>query len=190
MNEILLKDIKPGMIGLSGGESWIQRKIKFFTKSNYSHSFTIMKGPSGLDALETTDTVVCLSPMERKVYEKNYVDIWEPIASDEIKELAAKECYTEFSSEWYGYLSYLWFMYYWLMGLFGKKPTKIWKWCPKGITCTELSCHYVIKLGNTFSNLFNGVDLNTQSPERLYEKMKQNTTLFKYLGRLENHQEK
>jgi hypothetical protein len=184
MKYISIPDIKLGMIGLSGGKAWIQRQIMFFTGSEYSHSFIIVPGVSGLDALETTDTIVCTSPMERKVHESNEVEIWDTSASEDDRQFAWYTVYVSYAAKWYGYLSYIWFMYRWLMRNFGKEPKVMWKWCTHGVTCTELNVKYLSLLGPEYRELFKDLDLNAQSPEELKQIMIKNPKLFTYIGNL------
>ena len=70
--------IREGMVGFAGGKTFIQRAIRFFIGSDFSHSFIIVEGPdSAQAALETTETVVTVTPMVRKLSEKNWVELWE-----------------------------------------------------------------------------------------------------------------
>ena len=160
-------ELKTGMIFLSGGEELVQKAIKFFTRSKFSHSFVIMPGPGGvLSALETTSTIVSFSPVSNKANEKNYIEVWLPSRVDE---LWLAKTYYDYSGKWYGYLSYTWFLYLWFCRLFGYEPKKMWEWCNSGVTCTELTCTYLSRI---YPELFAGKDLNTLAPEELKEIMK------------------
>lgn len=184
MKNISLTEVKSGMIGLSGGNAWIQRQIMFFTQSNYSHSFVIFKGLSGVDVLETTETIVCVSPLERKIRESNEVEIWEPKASEQEKEAALRMVYEKYAAKWYGYLSYIWFIYRWAMRKIGKEPTIMWKWCTDGVTCTELTVAYLCCLNDEYVQIFKERDINSQSPEELKKIMVSHPKLFDYIGNL------
>lgn len=171
-------EIKRGMIGLSGGNSFIQRAIRFFTGSKFSHSFTIIAVGEELSALETTETRVTITPINLKLKENNWVQIWEVFAKKEEKLNALNRSYYNHSGKMYGYKSYLWFLYRYFARKFGKDPTRMWGWASKGITCTELTCDYLAKL---FPEIFIN-DLNTYSPEELRKLMLQHTDKFICLG--------
>lgn len=171
--------IKEGMIGFSGGNIWIQKAIRFFIDSKFSHSFVIVNGPLGyMSAFETTETLVCLTPFDRKEDENNWVELWDVVADSNVKYAALKSSYWRFSGKWYGYLSYSWFMYRYVARKFKHEPTKMWEWCNSGVTCTELTCQYVSTL---FPNLFKN-DLNTYSPSELRKIMVDNPDKFTNLG--------
>lgn len=176
-------EIRPGMIGMSGGNSFIQKAIRFFTKSDFSHSFPISIGFEGvLSTFETTSTIVSSVPIEHKLAEPDWIELWEPICSEDIRRQALKEVYKEYAGTWYGYLSYLWFMYRWLIRKFGKEPKHVWSWADNNVTCTELTCYYIAKLGPEFAALFSDLDYSAQSPEELIIIMKSNPHLFKRIG--------
>lgn len=171
--------IKEGMIGFSGGNGFIQRCIKFFTKSFFSHSFVTFKTGDILSVLETTSTLVCATPFSRKRLESNYVEMWELVSADETSEFIRQINlnYQLYSGNWYGYLSYIWFMYRWLARKFGVEPTTMWRWCDRGITCTELTVSPLVSLYHLFDN-----DLNTYAPEELRKIMLQHPDKFTCLG--------
>lgn len=171
-------ELKRGQIGLSGGSSFMQRAIRYFIKSKFSHSFTVVLVGDEMSALETTETRVTVTPMEKKIKESNWVQIWEVFAKKELKLHALAVSYFNNSGKFYGYGSYLWFIYRWVMRKFGKEPTKMWKWASKGITCTELTCDYLAML---FPEIFTN-DLNTYSPEELRKLMLQHPDKFLCLG--------
>jgi hypothetical protein len=174
--------IKDGMIGFSGGDQLIQRAIKFFTRSNWSHSFSVMTVAGHLSTIDTTSTIVEVAPFENKLKEKDYFEIWTPTkASEEEINQAISKTYKEYSAKWYGYLSYLWFMYRYSLRLLEIEPIKMWSWANHGVTCTELTCFFIESLGGQYKDLFEGKDLNTQSPQELYDIVTNNTHLFKYV---------
>lgn len=170
-------DVKEGMIGFSGGNTFMQRAIRFFIGSRFSHSFTILNGPYGLSALETTTTIVAVTPFDRKAIEDNWVEIWE-IIYPLSKSLHLADSYYRNVGSWYGYLSYFWFMYRWVARKFKHEPTTMWKWCNSGVTCTELTCKYIDAL---FPGLLKN-DLNTYSPEELRNVMLNNIDKFTCVG--------
>jgi hypothetical protein len=176
-------EVKAGDIGLSGGNLFIQKAIRYFIGSQFSHSFTVLDGPYGvLSVLETTDTIVCMSPFHKKDSEANYIEMWRPVYAgnpSDIQEIL-KHGYEKYSANWYSYLSYLWFMYRWLCRKFKYEPKVMWKWVVNGQTCTELTCAGYVAL--IFPELFLNKDLNTISPRELREIMIANPDKFIPLG--------
>jgi hypothetical protein len=172
-------ELQQGMIGFSSGNTAMQRIIRFFIDSNFSHSFLVMECCGILSALETTETRVCVTPMDRKLIEKNWVELWEVIAPMEDKVNAITPMYYSYSGNYYGYLSYLWFMYRWLCRKFGVEKKNMWGWVSSGVTCSEVTSSYVSKL---YPNLLKDIDLNTITPRELRNLMVSNKDKFMCLG--------
>jgi hypothetical protein len=182
---ITINDVKPGMIGLSGGKSFIQKAIEYFSRSPFSHSFVIIDGPEDkTSVLETSDTIIQVVPLERKLSEPDMVEIYEPIASKKAKHRALSASYQAYAGTWYGYMSYIWFIYRWLMRKFGKEPQHMWHCFNHGTICSELVSHYLFNLGGAHAKLLDGRDLNTLSPQEIYELIQQNPSLFRFVGEL------
>lgn len=173
-------EIRQGMIGFSGGTRWIQRAIGYFTDSEFSHSFMVKNNADGIPcALETTFTTVMFGPVADKLQEKNWVEMWDVIAPEEQKAAALETCLPYIGS-WYSYLSYLWFLYAWAKKKLGMRPpTKMWKWCTPGNTCTELTQKYPKYL---FPELFEGLDENIVTPPVLRNIMVEHPDKFVLLG--------
>ena len=176
-------DIKIGMIGFSGGDLFIQKAIRFFIGSDFSHSFMVGEREDGvLCALETSSTKVMFGPVSDKLNEKNWVEMWEVIGpTDEVKKAVTDDCRKKYFAKWYAYLSYVWFMYRWGCRKFGYEPTKMWGWCTWGETCTELTSEYPSD-NRIFPDLFKGMDINTISPDILHAMMVKNPDKFVCLG--------
>jgi len=172
-------DLKEGMIGFSGGDKWIQKAIRFFIGSEFSHSFTTKNNDKGvLCALETSSTTVMFGPMSDKLNELNWVEMWDVIVPEDKKQASLAKM-LPYIGKWYGYLSYIWFMYRWLMRKFGYEPKKMWWWCKGGLTCTELTQKYP---KDFFPELFEGIDPNTIAPPELRKIMVANPDKFVYKG--------
>lgn len=176
-------DWEKGLICFSGGDEFIQKCIRFFTSSRFSHTFvTVDCLDNYLYAFETTSTIVCLSPVHRKMAEKNYIEAFR------IKDNRKREIFNTnvlpavnvYAGTWYGYLSYFWFIYRFLMRKIGVEPTKMWKWCNSGVTCTEL---HMIAFFATFPELIiPGRDINTFAPQELYDIIKKHPEEFELIG--------
>jgi hypothetical protein len=176
---------KEGMICFSGPRkgNFIQRGIKFFTRSKFTHSFVVIKGPGEiLTALETTSTLVCPTPVARKYNEDHYIEAWEIINENDRQLMLATSnvIYRIYSGCWYGYLSYPWFMYKWLCECFGIEKKTMWKWCRGNITCTELTSK---SLADPYKP---NQDDNTISPRVLRDHfLKNKNILLRCLGEIE-----
>ena len=177
---ITIADLKPGMIGLAGGYEWIQNAIKWFTKSDWSHSFTLMMHAGNLSVLETTVKYVHCITIEEKMKDDDYIAVWEPVCDPQQMNDASDRLYMKYIDMLYGYESYFWFMYRGLIRLFGKDTTKMWRIVHNRITCTELTTeglHDTNDLKDLFPN-----DLNTYAPEELFGVIQANPTRFKWVG--------
>jgi len=175
--ELNRNDIRLGMIAQSGGDEWIQNRIKFFTRSLFTHSFVIIQGPVREAVLQTTEAMVTITPIEHKMFGKDYCVFYDIEATTEEKIWATQRAYIKYSGKWYGYLSYIYF----IMRYFGyKKP------CPRklswGVTCTELVAYYLQNLNDSYSKLFEGKDLSSLTPEDLRIIIEENKGLFKKQG--------
>lgn len=175
--------LKPGMIGLSGGNKFIQESIRIFTNSIFSHSFLTMKGPGDvLCALETTATIVNFSPLSNKDKEPGWIQMWEILADPVEIEKASINTFAEYVGCRYGYESYLWFIYRAGARKFRYEPLKMWDWVSHGVTCTELTCYTVENINPTFHGIFEGRDYNTIAPQELSVIMHSNSDKFRCVG--------
>lgn len=178
--KITVDEVKPGMIGLAGGEEWIQKQIKNFTNSAWSHSFTVMNHTGELSVLETTVKYVHCIPLEEKASGTDYIAIWEPIVDPVQMQDASDRLYMKYIGMLYGYESYLWFIYRFIMSKFGKWPTKMWKIVANRVTCTELTVEGLHDT-DSLKELF-PYDLNTYSPQELFEVIETNPDKFRWVG--------
>jgi len=176
-------EIQIGDIFLSGGNKFVQKFIRYFTDSLFSHSGCMGSGPGGLLAtVETTPTIVTSQPFDRKYEQPDWLLVVEPLASQESKEKAFIKTWKEYVAERYGYETYLWFIYRSLVRKIGFEPKKMWSWASTGVTCTELTCYYLCKLSDEFAAIFSGKDLNTIAPQELMKIIDYNPELFKIKG--------
>jgi hypothetical protein len=134
-----------------------------------------------LSVLETTATRVTCSPVAEKYLEKNYIECWEVTnkcisAQIAMLSMRVKNCYEGY---YYGYPSYIWFIYRWFMRLFKIEKTTMWSWCNHGITCTELTCKS-LPIPCKPSQ-----DDNTISPQELREFFLSRPDLFNCVGNIE-----
>lgn len=170
---MIRNNVRYGMIAQSGGNIFIQKAIKFFTRSKFSHSFLIINSPFDEGVLQTTEAMVTITPIEEKYFGKDYCIFYDVDATMEEKIFAIKKTYVKYSGKWYGYLSYIYF----IMRYFGyKKP------CPRslswGVTCTELVCFYLSNLNESYKKLFDWKDLSSLTPEDLRLIIEENKGLF------------
>lgn len=168
-------------IGFSGSDGFIQRGIKYFTDCDYSHSFSTLKGPFDyISAIETTSTIVAITPVNRKHDESNYIELWEVIDRRDEFNRAANRAYGTYSGMWYGYLTYVWFIYRWLMRKFKVEKKVMWAWCNRNVTCTELTASIVF---SAFPELKDKErDINTYSPKELRDVVIRYPQYFQWKG--------
>jgi hypothetical protein len=183
MNNFEVK-IKVGDIGLSGGNLFIQKGIRFFTNSLWSHSFTVVPAfdENELAVMQTTETRSVVVPLNRKLNEPDWVFIYRPKASSAAIMSAISQSWGECSGEWYGYPSYFWFIYVWAMEKLNLRPSAIWGWAKGGVTCTELTSTYVRYLGIEYAKLIDTQDRSQWSPQRLQGVMDSRPDLFERVG--------
>lgn len=181
-----LVDMRVGDIGLSGGNAFIQKAIRFFTNSQWSHSFTVVPSLMGINALavmETTESRNVVVPLSRKLNEPDWVFVYRPRVSQAAIANAIGRAWNECSGELYGYTSYLWFIWAWVVQKFGRKaPENVWKWAQAGITCTEYTTCYVKYLGPQYEALIGDEDRSEWNPQKLQETMDANPELFEKIG--------
>jgi hypothetical protein len=121
--------------------------------------------------------------MESKLLEPDCLQVWELLkTTPKETEEANKSTYEEYSGVWYGYLSYLWFMWAWLCWKVSKKePDKMWKCVSNNVTCTELTCYNLTKR-KAYKRLFIGKDFSAQNPYKLRAMFEENPELFREVG--------
>jgi hypothetical protein len=146
--------IQPGQIGFSICEkSWFGKFIKFFTKSDFSHTFICYYPLQDLELIFEANELMMLTPFD-KHYRNNVgqkYEVWEitQFSGDAITTLmtvdALKACYLEYCNVKYGYTQLLWFIWRWLAESLGIKLDlkKDRKWFVKGILCSELVYLYL-----------------------------------------------
>lgn len=146
--------LTPGMIGFSNNKtSFFGKLIRFFTRSNITHSFLISFPNVGqVQFIEASKTV------NEGSFEVNYVkdtgtsyiiykikDEW--ISSPFQINIALEKCRKEFLGVSYGYLQLLWFPYRWLMEKLGKDVRHENNWLSQGVICSELVYYFLVNVG-------------------------------------------
>jgi hypothetical protein len=181
-----ISEIKAGDIGLSGGSTFIQKAIAFFTKSDLSHSFSIGMMDNKLHILETTATKIHCVPLETKLSEPDFVEIWDVIGNEDDITQAFNECCLDYVGTWYGYLSYVWFIYRFIAWQLDYNPKTVWAWASPGTTCTELTCTNLMKRNGQLKECIEstGMDLSAIDPQSLKNIMIANPHLFRFKGYL------
>lgn len=177
-------NIKPGDILLTGGDSFIQKKIRFFTGSDFSHSCIVMPDYADkLSVLGTTSTIVNRAPLEHEIINSEWILVVEPNCNDDVKIGAAAVTYLRYSGMLYSYQSYIWFIYrYICKKLFMYEPLSMWKFLRRGVTCSELVAYYIGLLGIKYRNEIIRRDLNAWSPAEIHELVLRRTDLFTVKG--------
>lgn len=169
-----------GNIVLANSKSnWISQCIKWFTKSQFSHSFITMPEVLGIP--------MCIEASGGGVdtcrYDSNYlnnldegIQVWEINIDQEIKDQAIKQTinYLEVS---YGFLQYPFFIYRKLNNLFGKNIKSQNNWNTNGMICSQLCVTYLKACG--LEDIFKEYGEGSIAPQDLQDIFKSNTDLFK-----------
>ena len=139
-----------GNIVLANSKSnWISQCIKWFTKSQFSHSFITMP--------DVLSIPMCIEAVEGGVdtarFDINYLnnsdeglEIWNINIDQEIKDQAIKNV-MNYLETGYGFLEYPWFMWRRLNGLFGRDIKAQNNWNTNGMICSQLCVSYIRACG-------------------------------------------
>lgn len=145
--------ITQGMIGFSNNKtSFFGKLIRFFTRSNITHSFLIsFPKDNKVQFIEASKTV------NEGSFEDNYInDIGTSYVVYKIKDnyvsqyqidQALQKCREEFLGVTYGYLQLLYFPYRWFMSLFKIDVRHDKNWLSEGVICSELVYYYLVYVG-------------------------------------------
>lgn len=148
-------------------KGFIQQAIKWFTKSQFSHSFVTMP--------DILDIPMCIEACEGGVdmcrFDKGYVndtnqayEVWALNISQDIKDQALKQIMNDLETG-YGFLEYPWFIWRRLNLLVGKDIKAHNNWNSSGIICSQLCVAYLTACGLAY--LFDGYGKGSIAPQDL-----------------------
>lgn len=159
-------------------KGFVQQAIKWFTKSQFSHSFVTMPDILGIP--------MCIEACEGGVdmcrFDKGYIndsnqayEIWSVNVPKETKDWAIKLVMNELETG-YGFLEYPWFIWRKLNLLFGKDIKAQNNWYKGGTICSELCVEYLIACG--LGHIFEGYGEGSIAPQDLQDIFKEHPVIF------------
>jgi len=158
--------------------SFLSKCIRWFTKSQFSHSFITMPNTLGIP--------MCIEAAAGGVdacrFDSNYtnnpdekMEIWTINIPQEMKDAAIKQLLDELEIS-YGYLSYPWFMWRKLNKLFGKDIKGQNNWSDNGMICSQLCVAYLKFCG--LQEILKQYGNGSISPQDLQDILKAHPELF------------
>jgi hypothetical protein len=179
-----------GYLGLSTGKGFVEAAIRFFTNGLDSHSF-IMIGKIGLDeaCIEAPGLMTRAVSFRRNYLEGNDTwEVWAVHAPEDDRRRAATAIFYKYTDRWYAYLSYVWYVVWFLMVKLGfKRPSRMPRLLTPGIHCSELCALYLLELGGEYAEALAGRDPNVITPADLREIMRGNPKLFTCMASDSDH---
>jgi hypothetical protein len=179
--------LEPGMIGFSNNKKG-GFLIRFFTRSNITHSFVLMFPLNGITAVEEASASVQIVPFEphytNNPNEDYYLYRIRPeYASPDAVVKALTRVFEEFAGVKYGWLQLLWFPYRWFKEtiLRQKNVHREKNWFTRGVICSELQYWYLIYLHPVFTELLKDYDGDTIEPSDLLDVVKANPHIFEFV---------
>jgi hypothetical protein len=167
---------------LAGGfRGLLADAIRYFTDSNFSHSFIITDPVCGQETVQEASELVAVVPFDKNYRESEtelYV-VYRPKASKKAKLEAAKKCFVEFAGVSYGRLQLIWFVYRAVMERVFKKDVRKQKnWMADGVICSELVYWYLWYLGKPYQTILAPWNPDTIQAEDLRKLAAANPHLF------------
>lgn len=152
--------------------------IRFFTASNYSHTFFTIPNVGNIEmGCEAASFGVACVPFDSK-YRKNenssYI-VFKFNATEEQKTKGLEKALQKLQSG-YGYLELPWFVWRWANKLIGRDIKHQDNWHQVGEICAELTSEFISDCG--YSYLFNGFGRTSIHAQDLLEICYNNPKLF------------
>lgn len=156
--------------------SFISKAIKFFTGKlakkynvkSYTHSMYIIGDVLKVESVLSAELAISVMPLDAfrtKDYSFDVYKVNDHLTMSEIDEIL-REIYVKTAGKDYGFLQLLWFVYRWLMELFGFDVRKQKNWFPNGDVCSE----------NTYRYLYNRLKRNFCDSRTLTDYLIKQTT--------------
>jgi hypothetical protein len=158
--------------------SFIPTCIKWFTKSQFSHSFITVP--------DMLNIPMCIEAAANGVdatrFDNSYVNnlkegyqVWSVKIEQTIKDNAVKSILNDLETS-YGYLEYPWFMWRALNRLFGRDIKSQNNWNTDGMICSQLCVAYLKECG--LSGVLVGYGSGSIAPQDLQDIFKAHPELF------------
>ena len=176
--------ITSGLIGFSYSPGWLQRCIRFFTNSKWSHAFVTIDVAGSTSVMEAGQFQVQVVPyhthykgVEHELYQIKQVTAWDK--DDEADErLALLTTFYALAGDRYGYLQCLWFVWRWLNDKLGRDISQQKNWFTRGVICDEVVYYYLWNLSDAMHPLLSKFSPDTIQSEDLYQIVKSNPQMF------------
>jgi len=179
------------MIGFSNNKKG-GRIIRFFTRSNISHTFVFTFTLKGVPAVQEASASVQIVPFLSRYHgnPKYSYEVYEVTAgsvTEEDVEGALSRIFEEFAGVKYGWFQILWFPYRWFLEtVLGRTNVHREKnWFTHGVICSELLFWYLRYLDPLFSTLLKEYDADTIQPSDLLKIVKAHPESFRLVARQE-----
>lgn len=171
--------MKAGNIVLADTKSgFIQSAIKWFTSSQFSHSFVTMPDiysiPMGIEAADTGVDMVRFDTNYLNNQNQGY-EIWEINISQDVKENAIQQILSDLEIA-YGAFQYPWFIWRKINLLFGKDIKSQDNWSKQGMICSQLCVAYLRACG--LQKVLEGYGNGSISPQDLQDIFKAHPEVF------------
>lgn len=157
--------------------SFMSKCIRWFTSSQFSHSFVTMPDVLGLPMCIEADA----GGVDCARLDTNYLDntdeafqVWTVNVSQDVKDQALKQIINDLEVS-YGILEYPWFMWRRINKLFGKDIKNQNNWNTDGMICSQLCVAY-LKACNL--EIFQGYGVGSIAPQDLQDIFKAHPQLF------------
>jgi hypothetical protein len=137
-----------GLVGFSTSNSFISKAIRWFRKSEFSHTFVVLDNFYDTAIIGEADTFkVRLAPLYTKVKKGSKVELWETPISEELISSGIQEI-MKLTGRPYGFGQLIGFIWIW----FCEKICKKQKSNPfhNGIICSEFVYYFLLLIGYKF----------------------------------------
>lgn len=154
-----------GDIFFSASDSWISKVIRWFTKSNVSHTGIVINNQKRKLVLEAAFRQVHITTYD-KHYKKGYIEIYRPKIDEKLVDKAIDFVISEHLEKPYGYFQIIGFALVCLLRRIGIKIKNPFK---RNSICSEVSRDYgaFLPLSDKAKQAFMKLDPDTTSPNDL-----------------------
>ena len=163
--------------------SWYSKLIRFFTKRPYTHCAVVIHNVLDMPSVISSDKCVNIIPLQKHLDELDtQIEIFSLVdINDEKAESILRVLYSKYSGEIYGYSQLLFFIYRWLMSIFGIDVKNNKNIFTNGQICSEVVYRFLkYTYGDNmiFQNVMNQYNYNTVHTGDISDIIKQFPNLF------------
>lgn len=175
-----------GCIGFTGEHksNALQKLIKFFSNSEWSHTFLITFPFGGEDTVEEASLKVQIVPFSQYRNDGNATyEIYKINAPGELIDAALQKCFDQYAGVEYGFFQLLFFTVRWLYQKLGINTKHLPNPIRNGIICSELVWDYLSSIDPQIKDLLSVFDPDLVAPEDIYRIVKANPHIFALIER-------